>query len=39
MELGEHAIVVQLLDEKDKIISEKDLKININIGEKRNEII
>ena len=29
MELGEHSILVQLLDEKDKVISEKDLKINI----------
>ena len=28
-ELGEHSINVQLLDEKDKVISEKDLKINI----------
>ena len=29
MGLGEHSILVQLLDEKDKVISEKDLKINI----------
>ena len=34
MELGEHSILVQLLDEKDKVISEKDLKINI-IQEKK----
>ena len=29
MKLGEHSILVQLLDEKDKVISEKDLKVNI----------
>ncbi len=29
LSLGEHKILVQLLDNKNKIISEKDLKINI----------
>ena len=29
MKLGEHSILVQFLDEKDKVISEKDLKVNI----------
>lgn len=28
-DLGEHTIIIQLLDENDKVISEKDLKINI----------
>ena len=27
--IGEHSILVQLFDEKDKIIASKDLKVNI----------